>query len=828
MPALDHINKNGTKYEIVPEIAPLFNTSTAYAKGDCAIKDAVLYRFKTAHSAGAWNSSEVDAINVSKEVTDLKEDLSDSEAINFGTITKSLTWINKVVNGTTGELSNTTNANRAVTDPMIMIPANAEIMLTSTASGFNIHKYDASKAYLGSESGVLNIWLKLNGVRYIRLLKTENTSTASSSSALYIRRAEDGYVTKEKYAQEQKTNITKVISGNPVVIDDASIGEPITVTLTGADSSTKTSWSGKNLFRISPDQSSFTKNNVTFSFDKETGRISAESSLGASGTAVSTQATDTLNNKSNMNINFKFVFEEDTIITISSNASQFRPYDAKWYLQITDGTTGYFEDGNGLTITAKAGVEYGIRVIVQTGFITTERLDIYPQVEINDHKTAFEPYAGGYTVGTSAGEANVLTLGHNINGSDSGLTWKLNKSDNCIIAESNGLSSDVVIYDTQLALSHSVRNIYHFTPSANTYLYLSGAVDDSVVLQISPDGTNWYTDSGRGVGLVGVANTEYAVRALGKSGFSGKRTIYPKISTGLSGIIGDSVTVIYTDDDADIKATYTKRTAYNQATEGGDVTKAVSRMTAGSILNPFKSYKPIVTFIDDDTTSLTDVNNYASVFTALNQVGTYAVMTRNVENVSGLKERLLELETAGFGMVFHCEYQEGSETNYFLNDSNRDIELVRENITLGLRQMQTYGFTNYKHWVTPYGVNDKDIVDVAKDYGLESLISMSNNSWVANTGNVSRYNVPRLSVSTSTPSDFPTIKLAAETCLADNGWLNIVTHANTWRYNNVVSEMQTLLTNVIQYLTTAGFEVVPYARAYESRKSVFYMHDLLS
>lgn len=76
MPALDHINKDGTKYEIVPEIAPLFNTSTAYAKGDCVIKDAVLYRFKTAHSAGAWNSSEVDAINLSEEVTDLKQEFN--------------------------------------------------------------------------------------------------------------------------------------------------------------------------------------------------------------------------------------------------------------------------------------------------------------------------------------------------------------------------------------------------------------------------------------------------------------------------------------------------------------------------------------------------------------------------------------------------------------------------------------------------------------------------------------------------------------------------------------------------------------------------------
>lgn len=76
--AIDQIVKKGVVHEIVPEIAPLFSTSTAYAVGDCVIKDAVLYRFKTAHSAGAWSASEVEAITVGKELTELNERLSDN------------------------------------------------------------------------------------------------------------------------------------------------------------------------------------------------------------------------------------------------------------------------------------------------------------------------------------------------------------------------------------------------------------------------------------------------------------------------------------------------------------------------------------------------------------------------------------------------------------------------------------------------------------------------------------------------------------------------------------------------------------------------------
>lgn len=76
MAKLDKINFDSTSYEIVPEIAPLFNTSTAYAAGDCVIKDAVLYRFKIAHAAGAWIGTDADAIEVGKELTGLKQDFN--------------------------------------------------------------------------------------------------------------------------------------------------------------------------------------------------------------------------------------------------------------------------------------------------------------------------------------------------------------------------------------------------------------------------------------------------------------------------------------------------------------------------------------------------------------------------------------------------------------------------------------------------------------------------------------------------------------------------------------------------------------------------------
>lgn len=73
MPKIDHYVIDDNIYEIVSEIAPLFNTSTAYAVGDYVIKDAVLYRFKTAHAAGkSWKSTEVVSTTVANELKSLR------------------------------------------------------------------------------------------------------------------------------------------------------------------------------------------------------------------------------------------------------------------------------------------------------------------------------------------------------------------------------------------------------------------------------------------------------------------------------------------------------------------------------------------------------------------------------------------------------------------------------------------------------------------------------------------------------------------------------------------------------------------------------------
>lgn len=60
-----------------------FSTSTAYAEGDIVTYNHKLYKFKTAHSAGAWDSSHVDQISTTGLITPELIELCDSGAKNL-------------------------------------------------------------------------------------------------------------------------------------------------------------------------------------------------------------------------------------------------------------------------------------------------------------------------------------------------------------------------------------------------------------------------------------------------------------------------------------------------------------------------------------------------------------------------------------------------------------------------------------------------------------------------------------------------------------------------------------------------------------------------
>lgn len=79
------IKKNGTKtpqeYVNNPKsTAPQFSALVAYAAGQIVFNEKKLYRFKTAHPAGAWNAAHVEEITVASELVSHGTDISELKA----------------------------------------------------------------------------------------------------------------------------------------------------------------------------------------------------------------------------------------------------------------------------------------------------------------------------------------------------------------------------------------------------------------------------------------------------------------------------------------------------------------------------------------------------------------------------------------------------------------------------------------------------------------------------------------------------------------------------------------------------------------------------
>ena len=97
-------------------IAEDFSASKAYAAGDYCYYNGTLYKFKTAHAAGAWTTSDVEAAKLAGDVSSLKESLNAVKEITVTeeseTVTEnifpSLTWTDNKYMGTNGTVYNGT------------------------------------------------------------------------------------------------------------------------------------------------------------------------------------------------------------------------------------------------------------------------------------------------------------------------------------------------------------------------------------------------------------------------------------------------------------------------------------------------------------------------------------------------------------------------------------------------------------------------------------------------------------------------------------------------------------------------------------------------
>lgn len=198
----------------------------------------------------------------------------------------------------------------------------------------------------------------------------------------------------------------------------------------------------------------------------------------------------------------------------------------------------------------------------------------------------------------------------------------------------------------------------------------------------------------------------------------------------------------------------------------------------------------IVSFIDDDTTNDTYVTRYHDSCCHNGITGNYAVITDRIGDTTSLA-KLLQYEDEGFGMLIHAKDQNPSRTPYWSPKDEQgnprahtteEINLCRANLCAGLRKMREDGFVNINYWVTPGGHHEDEIIEMAKQLGLECMIP-TNNFRYNSMQDCTKWIIRRISLDNTTQSgaaenlQFVKDKID-EAVAAGGGWLIITTHYN--------------------------------------------------
>lgn len=589
------------------------------------------------------------------------------------------------------------------------------------------------------------------------------------------------------------------IVGNPIVLKDTDNYQFENFLVPNANDDTKIVCCSKNIFRLNPEMLSYSSNNVDYAFSPVDGTVSVTAQRPKKDSFGAPDKVE-LNGAVLDGVMGTFKFAENTLVTVSANCDDYYDYRSLIFFQILDGINAVQRDfGEGVTFIAQANVEYGIRIKVRSGTVC-KNLVFKPQVEIGGCKTEFEPFRG-QVIKYGDSNRNLIALNSQVPQefyADNSVKCIFNSDKGIVNISADRPLEDAIVYDSSSNMSLNGKKekfLDKFSFQNDTYVFLPGTDISNKVFIQATDGTELYTDEGSGIGFLAKAEKEYGIRILVKKNAKfNSVSVIPKISSGIYALqCRKNITTVFTYDDTVIKA----------------------RLADVNIVTEPKADKPkpMITFIDDDTSNPEYVKIFHDIFEPLGVTADYAVVTSKLDANDELAQRLLDYEKQGFGMLYHCDYQSGNKTLYWKDGSKRNLKLAEENFAAGLEKMEQYGFSDYKYWVSPYGVYDKDMQDMAKRYGLECLISYNKNSFISTGGNCNRFNIPRYAVSVTGDNNIPHIKDAINACCLEGGWLIVTTHVNEW--GGQFDEMSDKVSDLVQYAMNSGMEVVSFSEGYK-------------
>jgi len=254
--------------------------------------------------------------------------------------------------------------------------------------------------------------------------------------------------------------------------------------------------------------------------------------------------------------------------------------------------------------------------------------------------------------------------------------------------------------------------------------------------------------------------------------------------------------------------------------------KTFHAMTGNKLHTIFRKTKAIgslFTISDDDTTSLSNVQKFHTVCTAEGIRGCYAVMTKNTEADPDIVTTLFEYEKEGFQCVVHCHKQRP----IYKPAPDRDIAACREDMAIALQNMQKYGFSDYRHWISPYGVRDQEMKDFARDFGFDCLITVPTDTYChyIPQNAYGLYSIPRMelyptdaeSLNGNTLSE---IKAQMLDCATNGGWFHVCTHMYQW------GDDLSRVTEILQYAKTLGMKNVTISGGLSYWRDIYRLYDL--
>ena len=231
--------------------------------------------------------------------------------------------------------------------------------------------------------------------------------------------------------------------------------------------------------------------------------------------------------------------------------------------------------------------------------------------------------------------------------------------------------------------------------------------------------------------------------------------------------------------------------------------------------------KPICCIIDDDSPSADDMETFAALMENNGVQGTIACLTSVMNSHQNLKSKLLELERRGHQIVLHG-YTQNEAYKTAVNIGDENYKIAEDDFVHGLQDLISAGFVDCKFWVTPYGVSQKCLQQLARKWGMECLITTAKKEFNRTDGKFSRYEIQRSGLNaadTGALSQAELIELA-DKCAMENGWLLVNTHiTDGW------DKDFTRINEFIFHCKEKGFEFMTLGDAWRVRKPIYDWYD---